>query len=115
MSVKLWSQRVTDTSRAMRLEPGVFKLPPKRLAASLKRSVMQSRNTKGGQKGKFRSAMSMLSFYANRSRPQPQRRRLAEAPGREGRATGLVRTNQTRGWAPTILSLLPNRAWQPFA
>lgn len=67
MSVKLWSQRVTDTSRAMRLEPGVFKLPPKRLAASLKRSVMQSRNTKGGQKGKFRSAMSMLSFYANRS------------------------------------------------
>lgn len=48
----------------MRLEPGVFKLPPKQMAASLKCSVLRSNKTKGS---KFSSAMSMLSFAINRS------------------------------------------------
>jgi len=62
---KYWSQHVTETSDALDLEAGVFTLKdPKEIALSLKRSADQSRRRKSGP---FRSAMSMLTFYINRS------------------------------------------------
>lgn len=63
-SQRYWSRRVTQTSDALDLEPGVFKLrSPSRIAASLKRSAEKSRRRKSDP---YRSAMSMLSFYVNR-------------------------------------------------
>jgi hypothetical protein len=60
-----WSQRVTEDSAALMLEPGVFTLPkPKAIALSLKRSADTSRARKSTS---FRSAMSMLTFYINRA------------------------------------------------
>ena len=60
-----WSQRVTSTSNALDLEPGVFTArSPRSIAASLKRSAEQSRRRKGTA---FQSAMSMLNFYMNRA------------------------------------------------
>ena len=59
-----WSQRVTTTSNALDLEPGVFSYRSARsVAASLKRSAERSRRRKGTP---FQSAMSMLTFYINR-------------------------------------------------
>jgi hypothetical protein len=59
-----WSQRVTDTSDAMTLEQGVFKLPTARaIAVSVKRSAERSSRRKSTP---YRSAMSMLTFYENR-------------------------------------------------
>lgn len=72
-----WSQRVTETSNALDLEPGVFTLEdPLRIAASLKRSAERSKRRKADP---FRSAMSMLTFYVNRAGdqlPPAQRERL---------------------------------------
>ena len=60
-----WSQRVTETSDALDLQHGVFKMKdPKRIAASLKRSAERSRRRKSDA---YRSAMSMLTFYVNRA------------------------------------------------
>jgi len=60
-----WSQRVTSTSNALDLEPGVFTWrDPKRIARSLKRSAESSNRRKAGP---FQSAMSMLTFYINRA------------------------------------------------
>jgi hypothetical protein len=60
-----WSQRVTETSDALSLEPGVFTLPdPKAIARSLAWSAEHSRRRKSEP---FRSAMSMLTFYINRA------------------------------------------------
>ncbi len=60
-----WSQRVTQTSNALSLEPGVFTLrDPKAVARSLRRSAEQSRRRKSEP---FRSAMSMLNFDINRA------------------------------------------------
>jgi len=60
-----WSQRVTEESAALMLEPGVFTLPtPRRIALSLKRSADASQARKSTP---FRSAMSMLAFYINRA------------------------------------------------
>lgn len=60
-----WSQRVTETSDAMDLQPDVFKLDdPKKIAASLKRSAERSHRRKSAP---YRSAMSMLTFYVNRA------------------------------------------------
>ena len=60
-----WSQRVTETSNALDLEPGVFTWDdPLRIARSLKRSAERSRRRKADP---FRSAMSMLTFYINRA------------------------------------------------
>ena len=60
-----WSQRVTETSDALDLEPGVFALDdPQEIARSLKRSAERSRRRKADP---FRSAMSMLTFYINRA------------------------------------------------
>jgi hypothetical protein len=71
---------VTDTSRALDLEPGVFALDdPRRIAESLKRSAEHSRRRKAEP---FRSAMSMLVFYINRAGsqlPHAQRVRLEKA------------------------------------
>jgi len=60
-----WSQRVTETSDAMDLQPDVFKLKdPKQIARSLKRSAEHSDRRKSDP---YRSAMSMLTFYINRA------------------------------------------------
>ena len=64
-SPKRWSKEVTEHSRGLDLEPGVFTLrDPKKIAASLKRSAEASRRRKADP---FRSAMSMLVFYINRA------------------------------------------------
>ena len=72
-----WSQRVTEHSNALDLEPGVFTLEdPRQIAESLKRSAERSHRRKADP---FRSAMSMLNFYINRAGrklPAVQRKRL---------------------------------------
>jgi hypothetical protein len=60
-----WSKHVMETSDALDLEPGVFKLASaSAIARSLKRSAEQSRRRKSDP---YRSAMSMLTFYVNRA------------------------------------------------
>ncbi len=60
-----WSQRVTQTSAALDLEPGVFTWDdPVAIARSLKVSAEASERRKTTP---FRSAMSMLNFYLNRA------------------------------------------------
>jgi hypothetical protein len=60
-----WSTRVTETSNAMDLKGGVFKLrDPKQIAASPKRSAERSHRRKSNP---YRSALSMLTFYINRA------------------------------------------------
>jgi hypothetical protein len=69
-----WSQRVTETSDALDLEPGVFTFDdPAEVARSLRRSAERSRRRKADP---YRSAMSMLVFYINRAgRNLPKRRK----------------------------------------
>ena len=77
-SKKNWSRRVTKTSHALDLEPGVFTLEdPKEIALSLKRSALRSKRRRVDP---YRSAMSMLNFYINRAgRKLPlQRRKVLE-------------------------------------
>jgi len=78
--LKKWSQRVTDESNALDLDPGVFTLDDSRkIALSLKRSAERSTRRKSNP---FRSAMSMLNFYINRAGRQlskKQRARLEAA------------------------------------
>jgi hypothetical protein len=81
-----WSQQVNETSNALDLEVGVFKLmDPGEIARSLKRSADSSQRRKSDP---FRSAMSMLTFYINRAgRNLPQQQRqLLEAAKDELRA-----------------------------
>lgn len=60
-----WSQKVTKSSNALDLEPGVFEAPTAaEVASSLKRSAEKSNRRKGTP---FQSAMSMLNFYINRA------------------------------------------------
>ncbi len=60
-----WSKQVGLTSNALDLEKGVFTLTsPKIIAQSLKRSAENSNRKKSGS---YKSAMSMLNFYINRS------------------------------------------------
>lgn len=60
-----WSQKVTQESHAMDLEKGVFTWhDPKKIALSLKHSVLESKTRKGTP---YQSAMSMLDFYINRA------------------------------------------------
>jgi hypothetical protein len=79
-SPRRWSQRVTETSNALDLDPGVFKWSdPRAIAESLKRSAERSTRRKSDP---FRSAMSMLVFYVNRAGsnlPDRQRRVLERA------------------------------------
>jgi hypothetical protein len=75
-----WSQRVTEHSDALDLQPDVFKLTdPKKIARSLKRSAEHSERRKSDP---YRSAMSMLTFYINRAGHHldaTQRRHLEDA------------------------------------
>lgn len=85
-STARWSQKVTEESHALDLEPGVFKFDdPRRIARSLKRSADASRQRKADP---FRSAMSMLTFYINRagSKLADKERRTLEAAKDELRA-----------------------------
>ena len=78
-----WSQKVTEKSNALDLEPSVFtKDDPREIALSLKRSAERSQRRKSDP---YRSAMSMLTFYMNRAgRTLPERRReLLEAAKEE--------------------------------
>jgi len=64
MATKKWSKKVNETSDALDLRKGVFKLKSQRaIASSLKRSAERSKRRKSAP---FRSAMSMLTFYENR-------------------------------------------------
>ena len=80
MARKRWSQRVTEHSDALDLDPGVFtRSDPRSIARSLKRSAERSRRRKADP---YRSAMSMLTFYINRagkSLSRAQRTRLEAA------------------------------------
>ena len=75
-----WSQRVTETSNALDLEPQVFSwADPRRIARSVKRSAEASSRRKATP---FQSAMSMLNFYINRAGrnlPAKQKRILKQA------------------------------------
>ncbi len=74
-----WSQRVTQTSSALELEPGVFTWDdPAAIARSLKASAERSARRKAAP---FASAMAMLNFYINRAGRQlpAQRRACLEA------------------------------------
>lgn len=77
---KRWSQEVTETSRALELEPGVFsRADPRKIAESLKESAEKSTRRKASP---FASAMSMLNFYINRAGrnlPADRRRILEQA------------------------------------
>lgn len=65
MAKKKWSQNVTENSRALFLEEGVFTWKDsKKIAKSLAKSALESKNLKGTP---FQSAMSMLNFYINRA------------------------------------------------
>lgn len=60
-----WSAQVSEHSDALDLEKGVFAShDPEKIAASLKRSAEKSGRRKSSP---FRSAMSMLTFFANRA------------------------------------------------
>ena len=61
---RTWSRTVTERSDALDLERGVFKLSPREMAQSLKRSAERSKRRKSSP---LRSAMSMLTFYENRA------------------------------------------------
>ena len=74
-----WSRHVNETSDALDLQSGVFKLTdPEEIARSLKRSAEHSDRIKTDP---FRSAMSMLNFYINRAgeKLEPAQRRRLEA------------------------------------
>jgi hypothetical protein len=63
-TARRWSQKVTETSDALDLEPTVFKRSPMAIARSLARSARRSRRRHSSA---YRSAMSMLTFYMNRA------------------------------------------------
>jgi Protein of unknown function (DUF3175) len=64
-SPRRWSANVTNEIDALDLEPDLFKSnDPKGIADSVKASAEHSRRRKASP---FRSAMSMLTFYANRA------------------------------------------------
>jgi len=62
---KNWSVKVTKSSNALDLQPGVFTWDnPKKIAQSLKESALESNRRKAPP---LKSAMSMLNFYINRA------------------------------------------------
>ena len=73
-----WSAKVTQESNALDLEDGVFTWEdPLKIARSLKKSADTSKRRKATP---FRSAMSMLVFYINRSGThlEPQQKKILE-------------------------------------
>ena len=97
-SAARWSQAVTNTSRALELENGVFALAdPREIARSLKRSAERSQARKSEP---FRSAMSMLTFHINRAGRQlgeEQRARLEQAKDELRALYGRPRRNPAGG------------------
>jgi hypothetical protein len=86
MPSEKWSQKVTEESRALELETGVFTWDdPKRIARSLKRSAEASTARKSTP---YRCAMSMLTFYINRAGRslEPERKKVLERAKAELRA-----------------------------
>ncbi len=80
---KKWSNKVTQESRALDLEEGIFTWKdPKKIARSLKKSAKQSKRRKAEP---FRSAMSMLVFYINRAgrKLDPEQKRILEQAKQE--------------------------------
>ncbi len=78
---RYWSRDVTERSSALDLEHGVFKLAPRQMARSLKRSAERSTRRKSSP---FQSAMSMLTFYENRAGRNlsaAQRKAIRQAKG----------------------------------
>jgi hypothetical protein len=75
MSTRNWSKKVTEQSDAMDLEPGIFLKSSKKIAKSIKKSVMKSRRLKSTP---LKSGISMISFYINRagSKLSPQRKKI---------------------------------------
>jgi hypothetical protein len=72
---RTWSRDVMERSDALDLQRGVFKLRPREMARSLKRSAERSTRRKSSP---FRSAMSMLTFFENRAgRTLPAARKKA--------------------------------------
>ena len=74
-----WSAKVTETSDAMDLKKNVFESDnPEKIAGSVRRSAERSHRRKTTP---FRSAMSMLTFYANRAGKNlsARRKRVLEA------------------------------------
>jgi hypothetical protein len=90
-----WSQKVTESSDALRLENGVFSLEdPKEIALSLKKSAEESKRRKSDP---YRSAMSMLTFYINRAGkqlPVEQKDRLEAAKDELRALFGKARKNR---------------------
>jgi hypothetical protein len=71
-----WSSHVTETSDALDLDPGVFRLRSAReIALSLKRSADRSKRRRSSP---YRSAISMLTFYINRAGSNLSPGRLAK-------------------------------------
>lgn len=93
-----WSRRVTDTSDALDLEPGVFTFEdPRRIAASLARAAECSTRRKTDP---YRSAMSMLTFYVNRAGkhlPEARRACLEQAKDELRVLYGKPRRSQRKG------------------
>lgn len=75
-----WSGEVTKQSNALDLRADIFKSKdPKEIARSLKHSAETSKRQKADP---YRSAMSMLTFYINRTGknlPTSQQRKLEAA------------------------------------
>jgi hypothetical protein len=101
-----WSQKVTETSDALDLEPGVFKGSARAIAIALKRSADRSRRRKADP---FRSAMSMLTFYVNRAGKglSAERRRILDAAKDElrrafGRPPRVSRVKAPRTKRPAV-------------
>ncbi len=95
MTGKRWSQRVTETSNALDLEPGVFALDdPREIALSLKRSAERSQRRKSDP---FRSAMSMLTFYINRAGAKLPRRQRGRLEAAKDELRELYRKPEPRG------------------
>jgi hypothetical protein len=94
---RYWSHRVMQTSNALDLEPGVFRLrTPRSIAESLRRSAERSHRRKSDP---YRSAMSMLTFHINRGGRNlpPSRRKVLESAKNELRAMyGRPRTRTRR-------------------
>ncbi|MFZ1907000.1 MAG: DUF3175 domain-containing protein [Steroidobacteraceae bacterium] len=64
-TTRRWSAKVTKTSDALDLKPGIFTQRSARaIASSLKRAALASHRRKAEP---FRSAMSMLNFEINRA------------------------------------------------
>ena len=89
-----WSQRVTEESNALDLEPGVFTWhDPLAIARSLKVSAETSTRRRTTP---FRSAMSMLTFYINRAGAQLPEDQLARLERAKDELRGLFGRPRSR-------------------